>query len=95
VADNQPRAAPQGAYATKPPGVRPPYVVTESSPVPAIRTRPSNNKVAVWRLRAVVMLPVAGNVPGDCALAIGLVPAYAQYKDREIGSAFISGLLNH
>jgi hypothetical protein len=37
----------------------------------AIRTLPPGGKVAVCPPRGVVISPVAVNVPGDCAIAIG------------------------
>jgi hypothetical protein len=42
--------------------------IPELKPPPAIKTLPSWSRVAVWRKRGVVMLPVAVNVPADCAI---------------------------
>src|SRR5947208_1298628 len=42
---------------------------------PAIKTLPSASRVAVCHNRAVVILPVGVNVPGDCAITIEAWPA--------------------
>src|SRR5215472_18509876 len=44
---------------------------------PTIRTVPSARSVDVCLARAVIMSPVGVNVPGDCAVAIGVWPAAA------------------
>jgi len=65
------------------------YTAVPTASPPGIKTRPSNNTVAVCPLRGIDMLPVAGNAPGVWTIARGLWP---NKKVRRIKLVFISGL---
>jgi hypothetical protein len=56
----------------------------ELTVLPAIKTLPSQSRVAECPLRGVVMLPVAANVPIDCATAT------LDNRKRAAASAFIN-----
>ena len=54
---------------------------------PAMRTLPSESRVAEWNMRGVVMLPVAMNVPGVCASIVGaLPPATSKRESNKLAS---------
>src|SRR5689334_1655340 len=68
-----------------------PYV-SESFEPAAINTLPSVSRVAVCPKRAVVILPVAVNVPGDCAINIAVWLAAPRNRSESTELDFMSRL---
>src|SRR5437870_10798491 len=67
----------------------------EKPPVkpPAIKTWPFVSRVAAWNIRSLVRLPVAVNVPADCASTIEVQPVTPKNSSERTKVDFMFRLL--